>query len=81
MYYKSDALIITGTWTGLPPSLVDCKKIKKIANIPVLVGSGLTAKNVNTFFKYCGGAIVGTSIKTGDFIDYKKARKLIRTVQ
>lgn len=78
--FGSDALIITGTWTGVPPSLADCKNVKKIANIPVLVGSGLTAKNVKALFRYCDGAIVGTSIKTGDFIDYKKARKLISAV-
>lgn len=81
MAYGSNALIITGSWTGLPPSLADCKKVKKIANIPVLVGSGLTAKNANILLKYCDGAIVGTSIKTGNSVDYKKARELIKATQ
>jgi len=80
--YDSDALIITGDWTGYPPSINDCEKVKKVTEAtPVLIGSGLDKKNVKELFKYADGAIVGTSIKTGDYADLVKATNLINVVK
>lgn len=80
--YTSDALIVTGDWTGHPPSINDCKKVKKTAKAtPLLIGSGLGSKNIKELFKYADGAIVGTSIKTGDYIDSVKATDLINIVK
>lgn len=80
--YGADALIVTGNWTGYPPSINNCKKIKKVAKaIPVLIGSGLDEKNVKELFKYADGAIVGTSIKTEDYVNIVKATNLINVVK
>lgn len=80
--YNSNALIVTGDWTGHAPSVNDCQKVKKVANkIPVLVGSGLDKYNIATLFQYADGAIVGTSIKTGEFVDIKKAKQLVEIVK
>lgn len=80
--YSSDALIITGDWTGHAPSIKDCQKVKKVNNkTPVLVGSGLNQDNIKDLFQYADGAIVGTSIKTGEFVDIKKAKQLIKIVK
>lgn len=80
--YNSDALIVTGNWTGQPPSISDLVKVKKInSKIPVLVGSGLNKDNIKGLFQYADGAILGTSIKTGEFVDIKKAKQLIKIVQ
>lgn len=79
--YTSDALIVTGDWTGHSPRLKDCKKVKKVSkNTPILIGSGLSKDNVTQLFKYADGAIVGTSIKKGDYVDLDKARKLMEIV-
>ena len=62
----SDALVVTGSWTGIPPTPHKCKKVKKIAgSFPVLVGSGLDSDNVAELLSVADGAIVGSSIKTG----------------
>lgn len=62
----SDALIITGKWTGDEPDLEDLKKIRKKApNFPILIGSGVDKDNIKKIFKYANGAIVSTSLKEG----------------
>jgi len=69
----SDGLIITGKWTGDAPRLEAIKKVKKtVGHFPVLVGSGITDKNIKKFFEYADGAIVGTFFKTGKYLDKKQ---------
>lgn len=80
--YESDALIVTGTWTGKAPTTQDCKNVKKVSkNIPVLIGSGLDKENITSLLTLTDGAIVGTSIKTGNYIDPRKAKELIKKVR
>lgn len=78
----ADGLIVTGTWTGQPPTREDCQKIKSISgDIPVLIGSGLSEQNAAELLPLVDGAIVGTSIKTGQYVDLQKAKKLIAEVK
>lgn len=79
----SDGLVVTGTWTGKQPSIMDLKAAKDVAfgKVPVLVGSGFSSENAQTLLKCADGAIVGTSIKTDDYIDFQKAKQLINMVQ
>ncbi|HSX36332.1 MAG TPA: BtpA/SgcQ family protein [Patescibacteria group bacterium] len=79
--HGSDALIITGDWTGLPPSMQDCKTAKRAANCPVLIGSGLNAANAKQLLGFADGAIVGSSIKTGAYIDADKAKALLHELR
>ena len=66
----SDGLIITGKWTGDAPRLQALKKVKKsVGAFPILIGSGITDKNIKKFFEYADGAIVGTFFKTGKYLD------------
>jgi membrane complex biogenesis BtpA family protein len=63
---KSDAIIITGQWTGNAPSVSEVENLrKKIAAFPILIGSGIDSNNAKTLFQYANGAIVSTSLKTG----------------
>jgi len=63
----SDALIITGKWTGDAPNISDLKEAREAVgeNFPILIGSGATKKNIATLLKYADGVIVGTSLKEG----------------
>lgn len=62
----SDALIITGKWTGQAPILDDLIAVKNTAkDFPILIGSGIDKKNIKKLFKYVDGAIVSTSLKEG----------------
>ncbi|RKZ01630.1 MAG: phosphorybosylanthranilate isomerase [Candidatus Hydrothermota bacterium] len=61
----ADAVIITGSQTGRPPSpetLAELKsKIPK--DVPVIVGSGVNPENAVQFARYADGFIIGTYFK------------------
>lgn len=77
--YSPDAVIVSGSWTGKPPTIKNCLEMKKGARgIPILIGSGLNLYNINSLLNFTDGGIVGTSIKTGDHVDFIKAKKLVR---
>ena len=77
----SDGIIVTGSWTGIAPDITKCQHVKKvIGKFPVLVGSGLDITNAKELLSIVDGAIVGTSIKTGEYVDLEKAKKLINLI-
>lgn len=59
---KADAIIITGKWTGDPPTVQDVSEAKVSAGkIPVILGSGITPENVKQY--NVDGLIVGSYFK------------------
>lgn len=60
--FLADGLIVTGTATGLEASPEDVASVVGAADLPVLVGSGLTAANISRFTA-AHGFIVGSSMK------------------
>jgi membrane complex biogenesis BtpA family protein len=63
---KSDAIIITGKWTGEAPSLEKVKLLREhLEDFPILIGSGLDKNNIHNLFQFANGAIVSTSLKKG----------------
>lgn len=75
----ADAVVVTGTETGKPPSLVDLREAA--VGIPVLIGSGLDAGNAKELLGECDGAIVGTSIMSDKHVDSNKLAQLINAVR
>ncbi len=76
------ALIVTGPATGLPASTEDLVTVKAaVPDIPVLVGSGVTADTVRAVLERADGVIVGSAImeggKAGGPIDPARARMLV----
>ncbi len=62
----SDAIIITGKWTGDAPPLKEIEFLREsIKDFPILVGSGIDKKNIKDIFNIADGAIVSTSLKKG----------------
>lgn len=88
---KSDAIIITGKWTGDAPPMDELKNLReKIGIFPILIGSGMDNNNAKNLFQFANGAIVSTSLKEGtkkikeinvksytQRIDKNKVKKLI----
>ena len=75
----SDAIIITGKWTGDSPKTDDLKIARKAAGKRlIIVGSGSTPENLETLFKYTDGIIVGTAIMTDGVVDSKKLAKYMK---
>ncbi|HHY80889.1 MAG TPA: BtpA/SgcQ family protein [Thermoanaerobacter sp.] len=77
----ADAIIVTGTTTGKEPEIKDVKEVKDaIGEFPLLIGSGVSADNIEKFLKIVDGVIVGTAIKedskTTNPISLEKVRML-----
>lgn len=73
----ADAIIVTGSETGAAADPSRLRELRALVDAPLLVGSGLTAENAAQFAD-ADGAIVGTSIKTGDRVDVAKVEAVVR---
>ncbi|HEV7425798.1 MAG TPA: BtpA/SgcQ family protein [Thermoanaerobaculia bacterium] len=65
----ADAIIVSGAETGAEPDRDSFARVREVlSDSPILIGSGLTAANADTFAD-AEGAIVGTSIKIDGRVD------------
>jgi len=60
-----EGVIVTGNWTGDPPSVEQCKEAYETAQgrVAILTGSGMTPENISSFRPYVNGCIVGSAFK------------------
>lgn len=66
-FFLSDGVIITGVSTGTEASLDEVKRVKSVTKIPVLIGSGITDKNLKDYFADADIFIVGSFIKKSGY--------------
>lgn len=66
-FFLSDGVIVTGVATGTEASLDEVKRVKSAVKIPTLIGSGITDKNLKTYFPHADIFIVGSFIKKGGY--------------
>jgi len=60
--HRADSIIVTGKWTGDPPTINDVQETKKVSSkTPVILGSGITPENINDY--KVNAVIVGTYFK------------------
>jgi len=83
---RADAIVVTGDETGDAPSIAQLHAARAgvVAdgrNIPVLIGSGLTARNAGELLAECDGAIVGTALMRERRVDLSATRSLMQAVQ
>ena len=62
-WFDADVLIASGTRTGSPTEPREVAEVRAGTNLPVIVGSGLTADLVPSLFPTADGAIVGQWLK------------------
>lgn len=62
-WFDADVLIATGSRTGSPTKLTEVEEVRSGTNLPVIVGSGLSAEQVPSLFAEADGAIVGQWLK------------------
>ena len=65
----ADAIIVTGTHVGAETPMEIIKRVKAIANIPVIIGSGVKISNIKSHLDLADGAIVGSSMKEDGLIN------------
>ncbi len=61
-FFGSDGIIITGTSTGSEAEINDLKQAKE-GKLPVFLGSGITINNLENYFDFANGFIVGSYFK------------------
>jgi len=81
----ADALIVSGTGTGMAAELADVERVRRAApGAKVLLGSGVTLANLPEFRPVADGFIVGTSLKAGakvsSPVDSKRVSALARAL-
>jgi membrane complex biogenesis BtpA family protein len=69
-FFMADGIVITGPFTGVEPEAGDLEKAKSATRLPVLIGSGMTAENISSYFPLGDGFIVGSTFrKDGKFLE------------
>lgn len=73
----SDALIVTGNWTGDAPSAEDLSQVRETAgDFPIIIGSGADRDNLPLLLQFADGIIVSTSLKSGKYLSPEEDRNL-----
>lgn len=60
----ADVLIVSGSHTGGEANVKEINIIKQNTDLPVIIGSGITADNLNKYYPQVDGFIVGSFFKT-----------------
>lgn len=77
----AQGVVVTGKRTGLEASTEDLIAVKKtIGEKLLLVGSGVTDKNVVETMKHADGAIIGTYFKGGGLIENPVKKERVRNL-
>jgi len=61
--HRSDAVVVTGSHTGVAPAADDLVAVRQATELPVLVGSGITVENLEDLAPLADGFIVGSAMK------------------
>ena len=76
-FFLVDGVIVTGARTTEPPSIGELRRTRKHARVPVIIGSGITPENVQTYFPLANGFIVGSTFREkGDFLGTLEPQRL-----
>ena len=76
-FFLADGVIVTGQRTTEPPALAELHRVKQQARVPVLIGSGITAENIQTYFPLADGFIVGSTFRQdGQFLGALEPERL-----
>jgi len=80
-YFMADGLIITGVSTGVEPNLDEVKSVRAASKNLVLLGSGITDKNIKEYKDYADGFIIGSFFKKdgvwSNALDEKRIKALM----
>jgi uncharacterized protein len=83
-WFDADVLIASGTRTGSPTEPQEVADVRAGTNLPVIVGSGLTADHVPSLFPTADGAIVGQWLKRDgrwwNSVDPRRVEQLMKAV-
>ena len=76
----ADAVIVTGSAIGETTPIEMIERVKKVVKIPVVAGSGVNARNIDSQLSIADGAIIGSSLKEGGILSNPISGELVREV-
>lgn len=80
-FFKSDGLVVTGVATGLSANKDELLAVRGASDLPLLVGSGITAENIEEYLPLADGFIVGSYFKKGGKwdadLDAERIKKMV----
>lgn len=85
-FFRTDGVIVTGSATGEKVSPADLKAVRAACpDLPLLIGSGITAHNSKDYNTLADGFIVGSALKKDGFwandIDPDRLRAIVTAFQ
>ena len=76
-FFLVDGVIVTSQFTGKNPNKNDLIKAKSVTKLPVLIGSGMTAENIQAYVALADGFIVGSYFRRdGRFLEKLEPERL-----
>jgi len=76
-FFLADGVIVTSQFTGINPDKGDLVKAKSVTKLPVLIGSGMTADNIQDYLPLADGFIVGSYFrKNAKFLEKLEPERL-----
>ena len=83
-FMRADAVVITGAATGEPPRSDDVREARRACRLPVVLGSGVDARNIADFFPDADAFIIGSYFKVDGHwanpVDARRVEKLMEIV-
>ena len=83
--YLADGLIVSGDETGAPTDADQVRAVAEAVNLPVVIGSGITAENVGQYLPAADVLIVGSYVKLGgewsNEVDPQACERLVNAFQ
>jgi membrane complex biogenesis BtpA family protein len=83
-FMRGDAVIISGNVTGEAPQLADVEEAKAHCRLPVILGSGVNAENIASFYGSADGFIIGSYFKVdgqwAQTVDARRVESLMAVV-
>jgi membrane complex biogenesis BtpA family protein len=78
-FFLADGVIVTSQFTGINPDQNDLIKARSATKLPVLIGSGMSAENIQEYLPLADGFIVGSYFrKGGKFLETLDPERLHR---
>lgn len=63
--FMADGLVVTGRFTGESADTDDLRAVRNASSLPILIGSGMTAENVDELVPMADAFIVGSTFREG----------------
>ena len=84
-FFLADGVIVTGNATGEEASVKDVQAVVEAVRLPVLIGSGITERNIADYWSYADAFIVGSYFKSdGDWqnaVELERVRSFMSRVK